>query len=434
MRKQKHMTPHLPKTSYPRIVIIGAGFGGLKLARKLAKQPYQVVLLDRNNFHQFQPLFYQVATSGIAPSAIAFPVRKIFHNVPNVHFRMAEVNEVKTEQKLVVTDIGEIDYDYLVIATGADTNYFGIQSIQENALPMKSVQESLALRNQILQRIEEALVSSDDQSKKECLTIVIVGGGPTGTEVAGALAEMKRFVLPKDYPELNFDEMDIYLLEAGGRLLAGMSEKSGKASKSYLEEKGVIVRLNAMVESYDGHIVKVKDGEEIRSRSLIWAAGIKGNEIKGLEKELYKANARLVTDDELQVKGLENVFAIGDVSLATEEKFPKGHPQVAQVAIQQGEWLADYFIAKDKGKSIKKFSYKDLGSMATIGRSKAVVDLPIAHFRGFIAWLFWLFVHLMNILGVKNRFFIFIDWMWYYIKFDQNLRLVIKQKSPNPKG
>ncbi len=421
------MPAHLPDSEHPRIVIIGAGFGGLKLARSLARKPYQVVLLDKNNFHQFQPLFYQVATSGIAPSAIAFPVRKIFHRIPNVHFRMAEVKEVKTDEKQIVTDVGSIEYDFLVIATGADTNYFGNAQIEQNALPMKSVQESLALRNKVIEQIENALISNSAEERKERMTLVVVGGGPTGVEVSGALAEMKRFVLPKDYPELDFEEMDIHLLEASPQLLNGMSEQSSTAARKFLEGMSVKVETGAMVESYDGHTVKVKGGKEISSSTLIWAAGIRGNRLNGIPSDLYKGNGRLEVDDQLKVKGLKDVFAIGDISYMPDEAFPKGHPQVAQVAIQQGVWLAQALTSK--GKPMKGFRYKDLGSMATIGRSRAVVDLPIFHFRGFFAWLFWLFVHLMNILGVKNRFFIFVDWMWYYIKFDQNLRLVIRTKD-----
>lgn len=421
------MPAHLPQSSNPRIVIIGAGFGGLKLARSLAKKAFQVVLIDKNNFHQFQPLFYQVATSGIAPSAIAFPIRKVFHHVPNVHFRMAEVKNVDTVGKKVQTDVGSIDYDHLVIATGADTNYFGNKQIEKNALPMKSVQESLVLRNQIIQRMEDALISEDNEELKRHMTLVVVGGGPTGVEVSGALAEMKRFVLPKDYPELDFDQMEIHLLEASPRLLNGMSEKSSDAARKFLLGMGVKVHTGAMVESYDGREVKIKDAEVIGTSNLIWAAGIRGNTLKGIPDDLYSGNGRLEVTGHMEVKGLDDVYAIGDIALLKEEAFPKGHPQVAQVAMQQASWLASYFIS---GRADRKgFTYSDLGSMATIGRSRAVVELPFYHFQGFIAWLVWLFVHLMSIVGVKNRFFIFIDWMSYYINFNQNLRLVIRQKE-----
>lgn len=423
-------TLKLPKSGHPRILILGAGFAGLKLASKLARKPFQVVIIDRNNFHQFQPLFYQVATAGLAPSAIAFPVRKAFHKVSNVHFRMAEVLQINAREKTVETSIGEITYDRLVIAVGADTNYFNNKEIEQHALPMKSVQESLQLRNRILECIENALVTDDPAEQQELLNIVVVGGGPTGTEVSGALSEMKRYVLPSDYPELDFSQMRIHLVEASPKLLNGMSEKSSQKAAQFLKEMGVEVRLNAVVEKFDGHQVRIKGGEILRTQSLIWAAGVKGNPVNGIDESCIKANGRVVVDQFHRVVNHEDIYAIGDIALMTENEFERGHPQVAQAAIQQAASLAKNLISESKGQLAKPFSYRDLGAMATIGRNKAVVDLPYLSFSGFFAWSFWLFVHLMAILGVKNKIFVFLEWMWSYITFDQSLRLVIKAKRP----
>lgn len=425
------MSARIPASKNPRIVIIGAGFGGLKLARKLAHKPYQIVLLDRHNFHQFQPLFYQVATAGLAPSAIAFPIRKLFHKTPNVHFRMTGVDSVNPQEKFIETELGRISYDKLVIATGADTNYFGNKSIQQHAYPMKSIEESLQLRNRILQCMERALVTDDEALRLALLNIAIVGGGPTGVEVAGALAEMKAFILPKDYPELDFKRMQINLIEAGPRILGTMSSESSEASQNFLSKMGVTVLTSTSVKSYDGHSVELDGKHPILAETMIWAAGIKGNMLDGINAALISRGGRITTDEFCEVKDTKDVFAIGDIALMPTRKYPNGHPQVAQVAMQQANLLAYNFRSELRSKPRKPFVYSDYGSMATIGRSKAVADLPGFHFNGFFAWLFWLFVHLMNILGVKNKFFIFIDWMWYYLSFDQSLRLVIKQKSPD---
>lgn len=422
------MSAQIPESSHKRIIIIGAGFGGLKLARKLIKRYYQVVLLDRQNFHQFQPLFYQVATAGLAPSAISFPIRTLFHQAPNVHFRVAEVTKINPEQNTINTSIGSISYDYLVIATGADTNFFGNESVKRHALPMKTTGESLQIRNHVLQCIEKALTAETDQEREALLNIVIVGAGPTGVELAGAFAEMKRYILPKDYPEIDFDQMKIYLVEAGPRILGTMSEKSSTASEQFLSELGVISMTNTLVTDYDGQKVNMKGKTSILTNSMIWAAGVVGNIVSGIsDNDIEKGRFRV--DRHCKLVSQSNIYAIGDIALMQEDGFEHGHPQVAQVAMQQADLLAMNFKRMLTKKPPKQFGYKDLGSMATIGRSKAVADLPRVHFNGFFAWLFWLFVHLMNILGVKNKLFIFIDWMWYYISFSQSLRLVIKQKS-----
>lgn len=422
------MSAHLPSSEHPRIVIIGAGFAGLRLAKKLANKPFQVVLIDRNNFHQFQPLFYQVATAGLAPSAISFPIRKVFHNAKNVMFRVASVERIEADQKKLQTSIGEISFDKLVIAVGADTNYFNNKEIEEHALPMKSVQESLQMRNKILECMEAALISEDKEEQEAYMNIVVVGGGPTGTEVSGALSEMKRYVLPKDYPELDFNQMSIHLLEASGKLLNGMSNKSSKAAERFLTEMGVKVNASALVESFDGNTVKMKDGKQLKTHTLIWAAGIKGNPVSGINPVNILPNGRVKTNLFNEVKGHPDIYAIGDIAFVEDPSIERGHPQVAQVAIQQADNLAYNLIHLNTSETARPFKYKNLGSMATIGRNRAVVDLPFWHFQGFFAWAVWLFVHLMSILGVKNRLFIFLEWMWNYFTFDQSLRLVIKQK------
>jgi len=407
-------------------VILGAGFAGLRLAKKLAKKDFDVTLIDRNNFHQFQPLFYQVATAGLAPSSISFPVRKVLHKADNVRFRLAEVEELKLDSNSVKTSIGAFEFDYLVIATGADTNYFNNEEIQRNSFPMKSVQESLQLRNRILECMEDALIAPTEAEREALMNIVVVGGGPTGTEVSGALAEMRDYVLPLDYPELDFNRMGIHLLEGSPRLLGGMSDKASENSLRSLEDMGVQVHLSSIVERYDGERVIVKGGEEIRSKTLIWAAGVKGNVLPGLPQDKIIANARVKVDEVNRMQDSDSVFVIGDLAYMEEGKFERGHPQVAQVAIQQADKLAKNLIAINRGNSPSAFHYNDLRSMATIGRNRAVVDLPWIKFHGFPAWMFWLFVHLMAVLGVKNRLFIFIEWMWRYFTYDQSLRILIK--------
>ncbi|WP_373396005.1 NAD(P)/FAD-dependent oxidoreductase [Algoriphagus halophilus] len=420
--------PNIPETNLPKLVIVGGGFGGLKLARKLIKGPYQVILLDKNNYHQFQPLFYQVATAGLEPSAISFPLRKIFHDTPNSIFRMAEVHSFDSKIKRLYSDIGYIDYDYLVLAMGADTNYFGNQSIEYNSSPMKTVSEALYIRNKIISNYERAINIEKQEDRKSLMNVVIVGGGPTGVELAGAMAELRNNVFPKDYPELNFSNMKVVLIEAGPKLLGAMSEESQDHSLRYLQKLGVEVMLDTKVQDYDGEQVKLEGKESISTHTLLWAAGIKPNFIDGLTKEHFAPNGRIYVDEMNRVVGEKDIFVLGDVALLREEKYPKGHPQVAQVAMQQAENLAKNLINLTKGREMEPFHYKDLGSMATVGRKLAVVDLPFIKFQGLMAWLTWLFVHLMAILGVKNKMFIFMDWAWNYLSFDPSLRLLIKPK------
>lgn len=422
------MQANIPQTNQKRIIIVGAGFGGLKLARSLVNTDYQVVLLDKNNYHQFQPLFYQVATAGLEPSAISFPLRKIFQKFKNIHIRITELKSVSTQSNYVDTDLGIINYDYLVLALGCNTNFFGMQNIANNAIPMKSVSEALYLRNFMLQNLEKALVESDITEKQKLMNVVIAGAGPTGVEIAGTLAEMKKHILPRDYPELDFNVMQIYLLEGSDKTLGVMSEISSQKSRQYLDDLGVDVRTEIRVQDFDGSYVITDKLEPIPTKTLIWAAGVTPNKIEGFAPEVYVRGNRLKVNVYNQVEGLQNIFAIGDMASLNEEKYPNGHPQVAQPAMQQGENLARNFKAMLQSKKLKPFVYKDLGSMATIGRHLAVVELPFVKFQGFFAWVTWMFVHLMSIVGVKNRLLIFINWCWNYITYDQSLRLLIKPR------
>lgn len=420
---------NIVETSQKRIVIVGGGFGGLQLARKLLKLDYQIVLIDKNNYHQFQPLFYQVATAGLEPSTISFPFRKIFQNKNNIHIRVAEVTAIRSADNQLDTSIGVIDYHHLVIAIGADTNFFGNQKMMQLAYPMKSVSEALALRNTILQNYEDALSESDKEKRKRLMNVVVVGGGATGVEVAGTLAEMRKSILPKDYPELDFKMMQVYLLEGSPKVLNVMSENASSKAEQYLKELGVNVFLNSRVKDYDGENVFLENGTELPTKTLVWAAGVIGNKIQGLNPDVITPSNRIKVNHNNRVEGYENIYAIGDIAFMTEEKYPKGHPQVAQVAIQQAVALSKHFKNLLENKSSEGFSYKDLGSMATIGRNKAVADLPNIKFAGFFAWMVWMFIHLMSIVGGKNRLFAFINWAWSYITFDQSLRLIIKPKT-----
>jgi NADH:ubiquinone reductase (H+-translocating) len=420
--------PNLPRLNLPKIVIVGAGFAGLKLARKLKGKPFQVILLDKNNFHQFQPLYYQVATAGLGPSAISFPLRKIFHNTKNVSFRLAEVSHVDQTANRLFTDMGYIDYDYLVMALGADTNYFGSKSIENFAAPMKTVSEALYIRNKIISNYERAINIATPENRKALMNVVIVGGGPTGVELAGAMAELRNNVFPKDYPELNFSNMKVVLIEAGPKLLAPMSDQAKEHALHYLNHLGVEVLLSTKVLDFDGKLVQLEGREPIETQTLLWAAGVKANRIDGFEENQYSRGGRLLVDSSNKVKGTTNIYALGDQCLMLGDEHPNGHPQVAQVALQQAENLAKNLVRISQNEIPVPFRYKNLGSMATIGRKLAVADLPFAKIQGLLAWLIWLFVHLMAILGVKNKLLIFLDWSWNYLRFDPSLRLLIKPK------
>lgn len=408
-----------------RIIIAGAGFAGLRLAQDLEKTAYDVLLIDKYNFHQFQPLMYQVATARLEPASISFPLRKVFHYTKNVRIRIAEVTRVLPQENLLETSIGSFPYDYLVLAYGCTTNYFGNTEMESNALPMKSVPEALRLRNRILQTFEDTL-SASEAEMQSLLNFVIVGGGPTGVELAGALAEMKKNVLPKDYPDKDFSRLTIYLLDNSPTLLSPMSPISQQKSREYLEDLGVIIRTNSMVSGFDGKMVTLKSGDTIPARNVIWAAGITGNRMEGIPAESLVRGNRIKTDRFNKVEGLENIYAIGDIASMETELYPNGHPQLAAVAIQQGQRLARNFKSILKGKAPEPFEYHDKGSMATVGKRKAVVDLPKFSFQGRLAWLTWMFVHLMLILSVKNKIAIFITWMYSYFSNDSTLRILLK--------
>jgi len=425
------MQLNIPDTRQKRILIAGGGFAGLKLATKLSESEFQIVLIDKNNFHQFQPLFYQVATAGLEPSAISFPLRKIFQRSTNVLIRVAEITGINADTKEVKTSLGSVNYDILVLAMGVDTNFFGMPHIAENAIPMKSVSEALRLRNRILQNFEDALIETDGEKQLALLNIVVVGGGPTGVEVSGTLAEMKKFILPKDYPELDFTKMNIYLLEAGSRVLGGMTENSAKTAEHYLQKLGVNVICNAQVSDYDGQKVSIHNNIQIPAKTLVWAAGVTGKKTEGLSPDVYVRGNRIKVNAFNQVEGYENIYALGDNAYMTEGNYPNGHPQMAQPAIQQAKLLARNLKRQVKNEPMKPYTYFNKGSMATIGRNQAIVELPFVKFYGFFAWLTWMFVHLMAIVGVKNRLLIFINWFWNYITYDQSLRLIIK---PSGKG
>jgi NADH dehydrogenase len=420
------MNVNIPETNLPRVVVIGCGFGGLELVKKLRHVPVQVVLLDRNNYHNFQPLLYQVATGALEPDSIVYPIRKMFKGQQNFIYRYAEVTQINPEQNQIQTNIGPVSYDFLVIATGSQTNFFGNKTIEKAAMQIKTIPSALNLRSFIFQNFEKALLMNTTYEKEELMNVVVVGGGPTGVEVSGAIAELKANVLPKDYPELDFRSMKIYLIEAGPVLLNGMSAESSEKAKKYLEEMDVHVWVNAPVEKYeDGKVFFGKD-QSIHAETLIWAAGVSGTALPGLQENAVAKNQRINVNQWNKVEGYDNIFAIGDCALMTTEDTPRGHPMVAQVAMQQAHLLAKNIRRMLNKETLEKFIYNNRGSMATVGRNRAVVDLPKFKFQGFFAWLVWLFVHLMSLAGHRNRIVTFFTWVWNYITYDQSLRLIIR--------
>lgn len=414
-----------------KVIIVGGGFGGLKLARRLNnKTGFEVLLIDKFNYHQFQPLFYQVATAGLDASNISFPLRKAFHNSKNIRIRITELNQIVPAENKIITATGEEQYDVLVLATGADTNFFGNPQLEAHSFPMKSTVEALQLRYKLIQNFEDALTVKSEADLQRLMNIVVVGGGPTGVEISGALAEMKKYVLPKDYPELDFSKMNIFLLEGTQKTLAHMSQASSARSKKYLEKLGVKVMTGAQVKDYDGKNVLLQDGKSISSATVLWAAGIKGNIPDGVDKSLIARGNRIKVDRLNRVIGFPNVYAIGDLAYMETPKYPNSHPQVATVAIQQAKLLARNLNKIRKGRTdLKDYEYKDKGTMATVGRNLAVVDIPkpTLHLGGWFAWIIWMSLHLMLILGVKNKFFVFINWLYNYITYDQSLRLIFKE-------
>lgn len=424
------MNAKINNTEKKRVVIVGGGLAGLQLASELCRSPFQVVLIDKNNYNQFPPLIYQVASAGLEPSNIAFPFRRLFQKHPDFFFRMGKVTAVDHERKMVMTSFGELHYDALVLAAGATTNFFGNKNVEAHAIPMKTVTEGMRLRNTILQNLEKAETEDDPQRLQALLNVVIVGGGPSGVEIAGALADMRKMVLPRDYPDLDASRMKIYLMDGADRLLGAMDRKSSDRAERDLREMGVEVMLNSLVTDCQDGRVTLKNGETIEAETVIWVSGICANRFDGVPNESIGHAGRLLTDTYCQVKGLKDVYAIGDQSLVEgDQEYPLGHPQLAQVAIQQARVVAKNLKRKQKGKELVPFAYRNLGTMATIGRKKAVVELGKFKFGGFFAWVLWLVVHLRSILGVKNKTIVFLNWIWNYFNYTQSLRLILKPKK-----
>lgn len=428
------MSINIQRNQKKRVVIVGGGLGGLRLAEDLYGSGMQVVLIDKNNFHQFPPLIYQIASAGIDPSSISFPFRQIFRKRKDFYFRMAEARMVDTEKKILQTSIGKIDYDYLVLAAGATTNFFGNKNIKEWAIPMKTVPEAMGLRNALLSNLERALTCATEEERQELLNVVIVGGGATGVEIAGALAEMRRYVIPYDYPDMDSSLMHIYLIEAGDRLLAGLSQESSQKAYEFLKSMGVDIQFGKMVTDYRDHKVVMKDSTEIPTRTFLWVSGIRANAMPGIDESHLGRGFRFKVDKYNRIQGVEDVFVIGDQCLQTSDAaYPNGHPQVAQVAIQQAKNLAKNLKLIDQGadsSELTAFRYKNLGSMATIGRNKAVVEIGKFHSQGFFAWVLWLVVHLRSILGVKNKMMVLLNWLWKYVSYNDSIRMITYATKP----
>lgn len=424
--ERQEISIQIPRSDKPRLVIIGGGFAGLKLIKHLVKEHLQVVMLDRHNYHTFQPLLYQVATAGLEPGSIAGPLRQFMEEQDDFHFRMAKVTDINPTTKTIVTPVGELRYDYLVIACGSKTNYFGLDEKFKDALPLKQIPQALNLRSHILQNFEKAVNTKDFYEQQSLMNIIVVGGGPTGVEVSGALGELKNHVLPKDYPELNFKQMQIHLVEGLPHLLNGMSKTASTKAFQYLREFNVNILLNTMVDDYDGREVRLSNGEVLPSQTLIWAAGVKGNIIPGLPEHCMKQN-RYIVDEFSRVIGFDDIFAVGDIAQMESNKYPKGYPMLAPVAIQQGEQLAANLKNLVRGKKMKPFRYTNKGYMATVGRNKAVVDMPNGwSFGGFMAWMAWMFVHLLYLIGFRNKLIVFNSWLWNYFTYDRGIRLIIR--------
>ena len=416
----------IPETKLQRIVIVGGGFGGITLAKKLNKKKFQVVMIDRNNYHTFQPLLYQVATGGLEPDSIAYPIRKIFPGKQNIIFRVAEALEAKINERVLVTDLGDLQYDHLVIANGSTTNFFGNQQIEQQAMTLKNVTGALDLRSLLLQNFEKVLIESDAEKRQKLMNIVIAGGGPTGVEIAGALAELKRHVLPNDYPELDTKEVQIHVIESSDQVLSSMSDQSSVKAKKFLEKMGVNIWLKTLVTEYRDEKVYLGNGKTIDCSAFIWTAGVKGNAIKGFPPSVFtEKGSRMKVDVYNRVTGIESLFAIGDAAAIIDEAHQHPHPMLAPVAIQQAKNLAHNLNISDNEKW-KRFHYFDKGSMATVGKNKAVADLGAFHFQGFFAWLVWMFIHLMSIAGFRNRLIILINWVWNYFSYDRAIRLIIR--------
>lgn len=417
---------NIPATTKPRVVIIGGGFGGMNLAKSLRNTDVQVVLFDKQNYNGFWPLLYQVATAGLEPDAIAEPFRKMFDGFEDFHYRMVRVNKIDPTAKTVTTLIGELHYDYLIIASGTKSNFFGNEQIKKYSFPLKTIPEALNVRSQFLQCFEQASVTTDPAERESLLTFVIAGAGPTGVEMAGSLAEMRKYVLPNDYPGLDFSQMRIYIVEGVGKVLPPMSDEAGQKAKRYLEDLGVVIKLNTLVEAYDGETVTFKGGEQIKTQTLVWGAGVTGAMIDGIPAESTE-RGRILVDPINRVQGLNNVFAIGDIAFMKLEDYPKGHPGVAQPAIQQGQHLAKNLRRLIKNEPTEPFKYFDKGSLAIVGRSRAVADLPgNIHLGGFIAWIAWLFVHIWYLVGFRSKLVVFSNWVYRLFTYERGTRIIIR--------
>lgn len=414
------------KSTCPRILIVGGGFAGLELAKHLKDKQVEVVLIDRHNYHTFQPLLYQVATGALEAETVAFPIRRLFQRHKNLNFHLADVLKINPEKNSIDTTIGEFTYDYLVLATGAATNFFGDKVLEHNCMGMKTVPEAMNLRSMILQSLECAVTEKDPVEKEEMMTFVIVGGGPTGVELAGAIAEFKNHILAKDYPTLKPADMRVFLVESKPKVLGVMSEEASVKAKQYLEEFGVVLHNGVRVKSFDGETLTINDGTIIKTRNVLWAAGVAGDFPEGISADAVVSGHRIQTDEYNRVKGYQNIFAIGDVAAVTTTETPNGHPGVAQVAIQQGKHLAKNLLAQLSQKQVTPFTYNDKGSMATIGRNKAVADIGRYKTQGFRAWLLWCFVHLFSLVGVRNRITVFIGWLGKYFSYNTSSRLIIR--------
>lgn len=415
---------NIPDSSLPRVVIIGSGFAGLNLAKKLDKTRQQVVLIDKNNYHTFQPLLYQVATAGLEPDSIAHAIRTLFENEKNFHFRIANVSQIDVEKKEIHSDIGSLKYTRLIIATGSDTNFYGNDEVKKHSMSMKSIPEALDLRSVILQNLEKALLTDDLMERQRLMNFVIVGGGPTGVELAGALAELKNHILPNDYPDLDIRRMTVHLIQAGDHLLQGFSKKASKRAEEYLRKMDVEIWLNTSVINYDGKHV-FTNNQDLDTTTLIWAAGVKGEVLDGLPESSVERSRYLVNEYN-QIVGVENIFAIGDVACMKTKENPNGHPMVAQPAIQQGKNLAKNLNNLLNNKPMKPFKYKNKGAMATIGRDKAVADIGRFKFTGWFAWIVWMFVHLVSLVGFRNKMIALVNWIVQYFSYNKSVRLIIR--------
>jgi len=411
--------------SRKHILIIGAGFGGLAAAKALSKRNVHVTLVDRNNYHTFQPLLYQVATGGLEPDSIAYPVRRVFRRRRNVSFRMAELQAVIPSQHKIRTSIRDMTYDYLVIATGSLPNFYSFEPVAGKLMPLKTVTDALNMRSLIMQNLESATLAEDAEEQEALINVVIVGAGPTGVELAGALAEMRRHVLPKDFPELDMTRMHIYLFEGAGRVLPAMSKTASRKAERYLKRLGVILKVNSQATGYDGATLTLADGTEVNSETVIWTAGVQADTVAGLS-DVMKQGMRLPVDATLRVKGYENIYAIGDIALASEESFPDGHPMLSPVAIQQGRHAARNIWNQIRGRELHPFRYRDKGVMATIGRNRAVADLSFGKFGGTLAWFIWMFIHIWSLIGFRNKLVTFIGWAYNYFTYDRALGLIIR--------